>query len=549
MTDTTIPADDGHSDDKDVATPTLGTLEHLNPNDLVLDVNVRNHADVTAEFLASVTEHGVLSPIDAVRHADGTIRVRMGQRRTLAAREAGLASVPVYVRPASGDDEKAQVAQRVAEQIVENDERLALTEADRAKGIQQMLDAGVSVTKTAKKLSISRDIVKAAAAAAGSQAAMDGLDTGQLSLSEAAAITEFDDDPDAVEELLHAAGGRMFDHKVEQLRQNRASALALAEAEASYTAQGYTTIEHSPGWGDITCVALRHLRTPDGEAVTEDAITDPAKWAVRLCEEDGYADRATGELVDENTIDWNTEGEPDATPEEGMRHADSVVDTTVYVPEWFCLDYAGAGLDLTPSLKRFADAGDDASSGEDGDDEAERERAEAAKAEADRRERKKVIALNRLGDAAQLVRREFVKDKLLARKTPPKGAAVFVAECLTRDPRLLDEYHGKEAAAEMLGATDTEGVKKLVAQLGATGDGRAQVITLGLVLGALEARTPKDAWRSADSGWGSYVSAADYLKWLALNGYTLSPVEEVIIGAADSDAVYEDTLRKEDAAA
>ena len=41
---------------------------------------------------------------------------------------------------------------------------------------------------------------------------------------------------------------------------------------------------------------------------------------------------------------------------------------------------------------------------------------------------------------------------------------------------------------------------KLVTELGAAGDGRAQVITLGLVLAALEARTPRDAWRSARSG-------------------------------------------------
>jgi hypothetical protein len=33
---------------------------------------------------------------------------------------------------------------------VENDQRRALTTTQRAKGIQQMLDAGVSVTKVAK---------------------------------------------------------------------------------------------------------------------------------------------------------------------------------------------------------------------------------------------------------------------------------------------------------------------------------------------------------------------------------------------------------------
>ncbi len=45
---------------------------------------------------------------------------------------------------------------------------------------------------------------------------------------------------------------------------------------------------------------------------------------------------------------------------------------------------------------------------------------------------------------------------------------------------------------------------KLVAELETSGDGRAQVITLALVLGALEARTPKDAWRSS-GGWLDFV--------------------------------------------
>ena len=61
---------------------------------------------------------------------------------------------------------------------------------------------------------------------------------------------------------------------------------------------------------------------------------------------------------------------------------------------------------------------------------------------------------------------------------------------------------------------------KRAAELTANGDGRAQVITLALVLGALEARTPKDAWRhTATSQWSHFVSNADYLRCLADNGY------------------------------
>jgi hypothetical protein len=73
-------------------------------------------------------------------------------------------------------------------------------------------------------------------------------------------------------------------------------------------------------------------------------------------------------------------------------------------------------------------------------------------------------------------------------KTPPKGAAVFVAECLARDKFLLDQHHGDETAAELLGMDNSAAVRKQVESLGTGGDARAQVIVLGLVLGSMEAR-------------------------------------------------------------
>jgi ParB family transcriptional regulator, chromosome partitioning protein len=85
---------------------------------------------------------------------------------------------------------------------------------------------------------------------------------------------------------------------------------------------------------------------------------------------------------------------------------------------------------------------------------------------------------------------------------------------------------------------DTEAVRKLVTEFGTSADGRAEVITLALVFGALEARTPKDAWRSSETGWQPNVSSADYLKFLAHNGYPLAAVEEVIAGERTSEGVY-----------
>ena len=523
----------------------VGTLEHLDPHSLMLELNVRDAADLDAQFVASIKEHGVLIPIAAVRSDDGTVWVRAGQRRALAAREANLSSVPVYVRPATAIDEAGQAVERLSEQIVENDQRRQLTEAQRARGIQQMIDAGLSVTKVAKTLSVDKDVVKAAECAAKSSTAMAALNDGQLNLAEAAALTEFEEIPGAVDRLIEAAGTRRFDHIVAQLREERITAEAEAKAAQSYTDQGFTVLEQRPESRDQACIPLHHLVTADGAGADETAVTEPAHWAVLLYEDTALCDVETGQFVNEGDVDWDTEGQPDAEPAEGLRHAKTVTETTVFAPDYYCLDYRAAGLAPQSWFARQAGMVDtDTGEAVDLDDEAReaaRQQAATERAEADKRERRRVLALNKLGDAALSVRREFVK-KLLARKTPPKGAAMFIADCLARDSFLLTNHNALEMTAELLGVDSGQAVAKLVADLPANGDGRAQVITLALVLGALESRTPKDSWRDNAAGWGHHVGSAEYLRWLAENDYPLAPVEEVVTNAKDADEVYEQYL-------
>ncbi|WP_124711618.1 ParB/RepB/Spo0J family partition protein [Mycolicibacterium nivoides] len=535
-----------------VETAQFGTLEHLDPATLEIGENVRDEATLDKSFLASIAENGVLTPITAVRSAKdpNVIRVRNGQMRTLAARELGLASVPVYVLPSSAADASEETIERIVHQIVTNDRFHAITEAQRARGIQQMLNAGVSQTKVAKKLSVKRDTVKAAAAAAKSNAAMNALDTGQLSLDEAAALSEFDGDDDAIEKLIAVAGTTRFALRVEELRQARERDRAYAAAVQDFTERGYRVIEHdeAPAWDDITCVAIEYLLTAEGERPTDAVVTEPAHWAVMLYEEDGYADAETGEIVDEDSIDWATRDDDEATPEEGLRHVNSVVQTTFYSPDWYCLDCQAAGLQLGHQVSARAERDTTVQAEADVTDaDAQQARDDAAAAEAERaatlrRERRKVIALNRMAEAAAPVRQEFVT-KLLSRKTPPKGAAIFVADCLVRDPGLIKEFHGATQAAKLLGVDSTAAVRKLVSDLAPTADGRAQVVTLGLVLGALEARTPKDSWR-----YGGYdvVKPIDYLRFLVANSYELAPVEQVIAGERTADEVYDDSLQADE---
>jgi len=533
-----------------------GTIEHLSPTALEIGDNVRDVAALNKEFVSSIAENGVLVPITGVRHPEnpGIVLVRNGQRRTLAARQVGLSSVPVYVLPAAAATVAEDTIERVLHQIITNDHALDLTDAQRAKGIQQALDAGMSVTKVAKKLSVPKDTVKAASAAASSQAAMEYLASTQISLVEAAALAEFEDDPAALTRLVNAAGTRQFDYTIAMLRQARASAEAEAKVAGEYAERGFTILSERPHRTDSAAVPLVHLVTHDAEGAevdaTEAAITDPAQWAVLLYESTVLVDRTTGEPVDEDAVDWDTQDDDAATPDDGLRHANTVEDRETYLPEYFCLDYAAAGLSITQDrVRQYYPATDSA----DDDDQDAQARAEAeaqaradAEAEAEKRDRRKVLALNKLGAAAIAVRREFLT-KLLSRKTAPKGAAAFVADALARDAYMLTGLHADETAAELLGIKDNQQVRTLTKGMDAAADARAQVVVLAMVLGALEARTGKDAWRNpgiigGTASWARNVTGGDYLKFLVAQGYTLSPVEEIITGERTSDQVYDQYL-------
>ena len=99
-------------------------------------------ARLDREFLASVRDLGVLVPIVAVRTADGSLRVRYGHRRCLAAVEAGHAYVPVVVVADEGTDDAAEV-ERLVGQYAENEHRTGLTTSERVDVFTQLSAFGV----------------------------------------------------------------------------------------------------------------------------------------------------------------------------------------------------------------------------------------------------------------------------------------------------------------------------------------------------------------------------------------------------------------------
>lgn len=502
-------------------------LQQVNPRDLQLEDNVRAEASLTKDFIASIKELGVLMPVIAVRNPDGTLMVRAGQRRTAAAREAELETIPVYIT-----DEGTDEASRLVTQIVENDQRMGLNANDRTLGIQALIDTGMSVTKIARRLSIPATQVKKTSAVARSRAALEALQNESLTLDQAAEIAEFDGDQDAVDALIAAAKRNHFEHEVARQKIDRDYRERLAKVAEDYAKLGVTVLDQRPDYGNPDMVPEYSLVDADGNDLDKEVIlasvkANPQLWAVSLTEESVFTD-AEGNTVPESKIDWSTDGDDDGEAEEGFVHLKTVTETAVIVPDqYYCLNSDEAGLTVSERfLQRTAGTEETTPS--------------IAQREAEKRERRKVLALNKAGDAAQGVRRAFVTS-LLQRKTAPKGSAVFIAKMLTVDPSLLAGYTAAVTAAELLGVASDElvasGTGHLAAQTAECTEQRAEVITLGLVLGALEIRAPKGAWRAPSA---HVVGPKEYLAFLADCGYSLSTVEQVMSGAITSDEALEE---------
>jgi ParB family transcriptional regulator, chromosome partitioning protein len=90
-------------------TTTSVTRKDLDPRELLVDVNIRTDARLDKDFVASIKDFGVVVPIIAVRTAAGDVRVRFGHRRTLAAIEADLATVPVEIVGDEATDDAGQI--------------------------------------------------------------------------------------------------------------------------------------------------------------------------------------------------------------------------------------------------------------------------------------------------------------------------------------------------------------------------------------------------------------------------------------------------------
>ncbi|WP_307041790.1 ParB/RepB/Spo0J family partition protein [Agromyces ramosus] len=419
-------------------TTSIGTgsrVEHVHPDAILIEDNIREAVHLDDGFVASIREHGVIQPVLAVRNTDGTLSVRDGQRRTLGARAAGISSIPAYVVDA-GDDR----ALRIIQQIIANDQRAAITEAERVEAFHQLALEGLSVAAIAKRTGHSKDRIKASVTIAASNTATEALANSAVTLDAALLLAEFDGDHDATAYLLDVATDRPHQlvHAAQRLRDDRARSAIVARAVAALHEQGTPTAVEGDEYQRLT------------------ALTDAADDAETRPELDVHAHGGCDGHAVLVTAPWNGSGDPILTP-----------------------------VCTQPDKHRQRWAG------------SVRQPQSGPMTEEQKAERREVIASNKAWDSAETVRREWLTT-LLSRKTLPKDATQFAARVAATSGADLDK--GRALAHTFLGAEAPTSFHGNALPSLASAQAKAGHVLLALALAAVEQGTGRHTWRNPHDG-------------------------------------------------
>jgi ParB family chromosome partitioning protein len=133
----------------------MARLVNLRLDEIAVGEGIRKIIDEDSikELSASFSRHGVLQPV-VVQPKDGGYELLIGTRRFMAARQAGLESIPALVL-----DEALKPEEAVEARLIENLQRENLDPLDEAEAYQALKELGYSLTAIGKRLGKSRPYV------------------------------------------------------------------------------------------------------------------------------------------------------------------------------------------------------------------------------------------------------------------------------------------------------------------------------------------------------------------------------------------------------
>ncbi|WP_300345847.1 ParB/RepB/Spo0J family partition protein [Nesterenkonia sp.] len=228
-------------------------IEAVKPNPR----NIRDDIDETAESLErlahTIKVDGIINPLvvfpSTEHEEEESWLVADGHRRLAAARQAGLATVPALVKES---EDAAAEAVKIMLTTGTTSERLNLRE--EARGIQQLLDLGVSKTRISKELKQKAQHVEAKAKVARAPEELaTSYYSGAVDVEGMIALQKLEtEDPD-----LHAkvtkriAGIRSrvdVEREIEQVRRHESAEQLRAELEAAGASEAPFSAQYGDGW-------------------------------------------------------------------------------------------------------------------------------------------------------------------------------------------------------------------------------------------------------------------------------------------------------------
>ena len=444
----------------------------VNPEYLQAGENVRRDLRAGKGFLETVRAHGVVKDIDVYVTLTGLV-VLDGHRRLDAALALHLESVPVRV--VRVDDE----AERIASQLMVNDEAEHCNSAERADAIQQLVLLGVPAQDLRRRGIRGEEVAAARAVASAPQAVRQAaVERPQIDLVGLGHLAELatdavEDSPVVAKAVADAIERpEQVEHIVARARAEAEEERILADKRAELEAQGIRAIEDAREWslydkgqrldslvddhGEVLTEAT-HSSCPGHAAVVHPAVT----W-------EGDQRKVTGTRVALWCTDWRAHGH----------------------------------------RNRWARNTSGATSG--------------PMEEEQRKARAEKIRRNKAMDAANGVRRQWIQDRLLTSGTRLPAVAWRSRLPLYLFPVLRWTHMRVSSTALEKGrerlACDLPSLRAVLPTAPA-----AEVALLTFALAAMEGSIEKDTW--TDTRGVSAMMTRLHLRFLEQLGYTLSDVE------------------------
>jgi ParB family chromosome partitioning protein len=443
--------------------------------------NVRADLDLTPEFCASVADAGVRVSLLITKTADGAYRVIEGHRRLAAALKAGLAEVPCELDPARADDEAGQYL----DMLLANggDYRRNFTPVEEAAALFAAHEAGATRTRLRKSTGRKAEEIKKALQAGSLSAETRGAAghlASQLTLDQLALLAEFQDDPDALQQVMTAIRhGSTGEYAAQRIRQDRAEAAGHEQLRTQLEAAGFTVTDGLPD-GAAHLTGLLH---DDGDLTAGTHADCPGRGVY--------------------FVSWDrlhpvhycaSPAEHGHTPRDLLGQSSGAASTGA----------AGPGAQPDPPADGPADPA-----------------------------RKLVIEGNKAWKAASEVRRRWLTTELFARRTAPREAAPFITRQLLAmaDPLRsgLASAPGRLLFSEITGHY----ADRWLETVDTATAGRLPLLMLGPIVTAYEqAMTEgegKNTWRTDRYSPCPRREAGTYLAFLASIGHQLSPIELALV--------------------